>query len=73
MFIADQSTIAKQLLINQTIVSKGLRDADDISAEMKKCVRYMVEKMNYIPHYHTKSLHPITTKKNQNELGAMTP
>ncbi len=62
MPIVNQSTIAKKLNISRATVSKALKDADDISAEMKKRVRDMAEEMNYIPHYHAKRLHSQKTK-----------
>jgi LacI family transcriptional regulator len=62
MPIVNQSTIAKQLNVSRATVSKALKDTDDISAEMKKRVRDLAEKMNYIPHYHARRLHSQNTK-----------
>ena len=62
MPIINQSTMAKQLNVSRATVSKALNGADDISAEMKKRVRELAEKMNYIPHYHAKRLHSQKTK-----------
>ncbi|MBN2103529.1 LacI family DNA-binding transcriptional regulator [bacterium] len=56
MPIINQSAIAKQLNVSRATVSKALKDADDISEEMKKRVRRLAEKYNYIPHYHASNL-----------------
>jgi LacI family transcriptional regulator len=69
MSIISQSTIAKKLNVSRATVSKALKDADDISAEMKKRVWDIAEKMNYIPHYHAKRLHSQKT----NTIGVVVP
>ena len=68
MSIVNQSTIAKLLRVSRATVSRTLTDADDISAEMKKRVRDMAEKMNYISHYHAKSLHSKKTKRSARRI-----
>jgi LacI family transcriptional regulator len=62
MPIVNQSMIAKELNVSRATVSKALKDTDDISVEMKKRVRDLAEKMNYIPHYHARRLHSQKTK-----------
>jgi LacI family transcriptional regulator len=62
MSIINQSAIAKKLNVSRATVSKALKDADDISVEMKKRVWDMAEEMNYIPHYHARRLHFQETK-----------
>jgi DNA-binding LacI/PurR family transcriptional regulator len=69
MTIINQSAIAKKLNVSRATVSKALKDADDISVEMKKRVWDMAEKMNYIPHYHAKRLHSQQT----NTIGVIVP
>jgi LacI family transcriptional regulator len=56
MPIVNQSYIAKKLKISRATVSKALSDADDISEVMKKRVRDLAEKENYILHYHASNL-----------------
>jgi DNA-binding LacI/PurR family transcriptional regulator len=56
MPIVNQNHIAKKLKISRATVSKALSNADDISVEMKKRVRDLAEKDNYIPHYHASNL-----------------
>jgi LacI family transcriptional regulator len=67
--IINQSTIAKKLNVSRATVSKALKNASDISTEMKKRVWDMAEKMNYIPHYHAKRLHSQRT----NTIGVVVP
>jgi LacI family transcriptional regulator len=62
MPIVNQSMIAKKLNVSRATVSKALKGTDDISADMKKRVLDLAEKMNYIPHYHAKRLHSQKTK-----------
>lgn len=69
MSIINQSIIAKKLNVSRATVSKALKDADDISVEMKKRVWDMAEKLNYIPHYHAKRLHSQKT----NTIGVVVP
>ena len=69
MSIINQSEIAKKLNVSRATVSKALKDADDISVEMKKRVWDMAEKLNYIPHYHAKRLHSQKT----NTIGVVVP
>jgi LacI family transcriptional regulator len=69
MAIITQSTIAKKLNVSRATVSKALKDADDISAEMKHRVWDMAEKLNYIPHYYAKRLHLQRT----NTIGVVVP
>ncbi|MBN1781671.1 LacI family DNA-binding transcriptional regulator [bacterium] len=69
MALINQSTIAKTLNVSRATVSKALKDADDISAEMKKRVWDLAEKLNYIPHYHAKRLHSQKT----NLIGVVVP
>jgi len=69
MPIINQSTIAKKLNVSRATVSKALKDTDDISAETKKRVWDMAEKLNYIPHYHAKRLHSQKT----NTIGVVVP
>ncbi len=69
MSIFNQSTIAKKLNVSRATVSKAMKDAPDISAEMKKRVWDMAEELNYIPHYHAKRLHSRKT----NMIGVVVP
>ena len=69
MSIVNQSTIAKKLNVSRATVSKALKDADDISAEMKQRVWDLAEKLNYIPHYYAKRLHSQKT----NTIGVIVP
>lgn len=69
MAIINQSTIAKKLNVSRATVSKALKDADDISAEMKQRVWDLAEKLNYIPHYYAKRLHSQKT----NTIGVIVP
>lgn len=65
----NQTYIAKKLKISRATVSKALKNSDDISEEMKKRVRSMAEKFNYIPHYHASNLH----FKKTNTIGVVVP
>jgi len=56
MPIVNQTYIAKKLKISRATVSKALSNADDISEGIKKRVRDLAEKDNYIPHYHARNL-----------------
>lgn len=69
MPIVNQTYIAKKLKISRATVSKALSDADDISEEMKKRVRDLAEKDNYIPHYHASNLQ----SKKTNTIGVVVP
>lgn len=69
MPIVTQTDIARKLNVSRATVSKALKDADDISPEMKQRVRETAEKMNYIPHYHAKRLHSSKT----NTIGVVVP
>jgi len=69
MPIVNQSMIAKQLNVSRATVSKALKDADDISDEMKKRVRRLAEKYNYIPHYHASNMQ----FKKTNTIGVVVP
>ena len=69
MPIVNQNYIAKKLKISRATVSKALSNADDISEEMKKLVRDLAEKENYIPHYHASNM-PF---KKTNTIGVIVP
>jgi LacI family transcriptional regulator len=69
MPIVNQSYLAKKLKISRATVSKALSNADDISDEMKKRVRDLAEKVNYIPHYHASNLQSQKT----NTIGVVAP
>jgi LacI family transcriptional regulator len=62
MPIVNQSDIARKLNVSRATVSKALKNTPDISDEMKRRVRELAEKMNYIPHYHARRLHSQKTK-----------
>jgi LacI family transcriptional regulator len=62
MPIVNQAQIARSLKVSRATVSKALKDADDISEGMKKRVRDLAEKFNYIPHYHASNLQSKRTK-----------
>jgi len=62
MPIVSQAHIARTLKVSRATVSKALKDADDISEGMKKRVRDLAEKFNYIPHYHASNLQSKRTK-----------
>jgi len=69
MSIVNQTYIAKKLKISRATVSKALSNADDISEGMKKRVRDLAEKDNYIPHYHARNLQSQKT----NTIGVIVP
>jgi LacI family transcriptional regulator len=60
--IINQAEIARQLNVSRATVSKALKGTPDISDEMKRRVRELAEKMNYIPHYHARGLHSHKTR-----------
>ncbi|MBN1895763.1 LacI family DNA-binding transcriptional regulator [bacterium] len=62
MPIINQAQIAGILNVSRATVSKALKDADDISDGMKKRVRDLAEKFNYIPHYHASNLQSKRTR-----------
>jgi LacI family transcriptional regulator len=62
MAIIRQTDIAKILNVSRVTVSKALKGAPDISAEMKRKVRQTADELGYIPHYHASVLHSRTTK-----------
>lgn len=52
-----QNDIAKKLHVSRITVSKALRDAYDISPEMKARIQKVAEELGYIPHLHARNLH----------------
>lgn len=62
-------TLAKELQLSVSTISKALRDSHEISIETKKKVLDLAEKLNYTPNPYASSLR----KKNSNTIAVVLP
>jgi LacI family transcriptional regulator len=62
-------TLAKELKLSVSTISKALRDSHEISAETKRKVLELAEKLNYTPNPYASSLR----KKNSNTIAVVLP
>lgn len=62
-------TLAKELQLSVSTISKALRDSHEISAETKRKVLELAEKLNYTPNPYASSLR----KKNSNTIAVVLP